>query len=148
LEDNVDKKYYKNEQQTNRVIELTKVNMDVPEPLCLDIYNKWIRHDRICMTITEPHHNTMRVVEPKKDGKFRMRKLTEKEHFRFMGFKDGEIEMGNMSYSQLCRAAGNGWEINVVTKILNQIKRLIELNEEGAPSVHKQKSMVEFLLAH
>ena len=122
--------------------------MNVPEPLCLDIYNKRIRYDKLCMTITEPHHNTMRVVEPKKDGKFRVRKLTEKEHFRFMGFKDGEIEMGNMSYSELCRAAGNGWEINVVTKILNQIKRLIELNEEGAPSANKQKSMADFLLAH
>ena len=68
----------------------------------------------------------MRVVEPKKDGKFRMRKVTEKEHFRLMGFKDGEINLGDMSYSQLCRAAGNGWEINVVSKILNQIKLLID----------------------
>lgn len=144
LEENVDKKYYKNEQQTNRVIELTGVDMDVPEPLCLDIYNKWIRYDRICMTITEPHHNTMRVVEPKKDGKFRMRKLTEKEHFRFMGFKDGEIEMGDMPYSHLCRAAGNGWEINIVTKILKQIEQLIELNERGAPMIPKQKFIVEF----
>jgi len=126
LDNNVDEKYYKNEQQTNRVIELTKVDMDVREPLCLDIYNKRIRYDKVCMTITEPHHNTMRVVEPKKEGKFRMRKLTEKEHFRLMGFKDGEIELGEMSYSQLCRAAGNGWEINVVSKILNQIKELKE----------------------
>jgi len=125
LEQNVDKKYYKNEQQTNRVIELTNVDMDVPEPLCLDIYNKRIRYDKICMTITEPHHNTMRVVEPKEGDKFRMRKLTEKEHFRLMGFEDGEIEMGDMSYTQLCRAAGNGWDINMVSKLLTQIKKLM-----------------------
>ena len=107
------------------MIELTNVDMDVPEPLCLDIYNKRIRYDKICMTITEPHHNTMRVVEPKEGDKFRMRKLTEKEHFRLMGFEDGEIEMGDMSYTQLCRAAGNGWDINMVSKLLTQIKKLM-----------------------
>ncbi len=139
LEKDVDEKYYKNEKQTDRVIELTKVDMDVPEPLCLDIYNKKIRYDKICMTLTEPHHNTMRVVEPKKDGKFRMRKVTEKEHFSLMGFKEGEIEMGDMSYSQLCRAAGNGWDVNVVAKILNQIKELMDSDSK------KQKSMQDFL---
>ena len=144
LDKDVHEKYHKDENQINRLIEVTGVNMDVQEPLCLDIYNKRIRYDKLCMTITEPHHNTMRVVEPKKDGKFRVRKLTEKEHFRFMGFEDDEIEMGKMSYSELCRAAGNGWEINVVTKILNQIKQLTELNESGAPSVHKQKSISDF----
>ena len=87
----------------------------------------------------------MRVVEPKKDGKFRMRKVTEKEHFRLMGFQENEIEMGNMSYAQLCRAAGNGWEINVVTKILNQIKQLMELDEPKELTFAKQKSMREFL---
>ena len=91
------------------------------------------------MTLTEPHHNTMRVVEPKKDGKFRMRKVTEKEHFSLMGFKEGEIEMGDMSYSQLCRAAGNGWDVNVVAKILNQIKELMDSDSK------KQKSMQDFL---
>ena len=125
LDKDVHEKYHKNEQQINRLIEVTGVNMDVPEPLCLDIYNKRIRQDKICMTITEPHHNTMRAVEPKVNGKFRVRKLTEKEHFRLMGFKDGEIEMGKMSYSELCRAAGNGWDINIVTKLLNQIKELM-----------------------
>jgi DNA (cytosine-5)-methyltransferase 1 len=144
LEEEVDEKYYKNEKQIDRVIELTKVNMDVPEPLCLDIYNKKIKYDKVCMTITEPHHNTMRVVEPKKEGKFRMRKVTEKEHFRLMGFKDGEIDLGEFSYSQLCRAAGNGWEINIVEKILKQIKLLIELNEFGAPMVPNQKSVQDF----
>ncbi len=121
LEKEVHENYYKNEDQTKRVIELTKVDMDVPEPLCLDIYNKRIRYDKICMTITEPHHNTMRVIEPKKDGKFRMRKVTEKEHFRLMGFKDGEINMGDLSYTELCRCAGNGWDINIVSKIMKKI---------------------------
>ena len=53
--------------------------------------------------------------------------------------------MGKMSYSELCRAAGNGWEINVVTKILNQIKQLIELNKSGVPPAPKQKSVHDFL---
>lgn len=126
LDKTIDEKYYKNEKQTNRVIELTGVNMDVKEPLCLDIYNKKIKEDKICMTLTEPHHNTTRVVEPKKDNKFQLRKLTEMEHFRLMGFKDGEIEFGDLSYSQLCRAAGNGWDINVVEKIMKNIFELMK----------------------
>lgn len=121
LEENPDDKYYKNEKQIDRLIELTGVNLDVKEPLCFDIYNKKIRHDKVSMTITEPHHNTMRVVEPKKDGKFRVRKMTEKEHFRFMGFKDGEIDFGDLSYAQLCRCAGNGWDVNLASRIMKNI---------------------------
>jgi len=64
------------------------------------------------------------VVEPKKDGKFVVRKMTEKEHFRFMGFNDNEINFGDLSYAQLCRCAGNGWDINLVSKIM---KRIFEL---------------------
>lgn len=124
LDNNPDIKYYKNEAQIKRLIELTGVNLDVKEPLCFDIYNRLIRYDRVSMTITEPHHNIMRVVEPKKDGKFRVRKMTEKEHIRFMGFKEGELNYDGLSYSSLCRCMGNGWDINLVSKIVKKIYRL------------------------
>jgi DNA (cytosine-5)-methyltransferase 1 len=124
LEENPNKKYYKNQEQAKRLIEITKVNLDVKEPSCFDIYNKKIREDKISVTLTEPHHNTLRVVEPIKDGQFMVRKMTEKEHFRFMGFKDGEINFGDLSYAQLCRCAGNGWDINIASKIMKEMNKL------------------------
>lgn len=121
LEENPNPKFYKNEEQVARLIEITKVNLDVPEPSCFDIYNKKVRTDKVSITLTEPHHNTLRVVEPKINGKFKLRKMTPKEHFRFMGFKDGEINLGDMNYSDLCRCAGNGWDVNLASKILKSM---------------------------
>lgn len=121
LEKNPDKKYYKTQEQIKRLSEVTNTNPDVAEPSCLDVYNKKIRNDKISITLTEPHHNTLRVVEPKRNGEFRVRKMTEREHFRFMGFKDGEINLGDMSYAQLCRCAGNGWDVNVASKIMKKM---------------------------
>ena len=80
LDKDVDEKYYKNQKQSERLIEITGVSLDVKEPSCFDIYNKKVRTDGISVTITEPYHNTLRVVEPKKNGKFMVRKMTEKEH--------------------------------------------------------------------
>lgn len=121
LDKEVEEKYYKNQKQAERLIEITGVNLDVKEPCCFDIYNKKIRTDGISITLTEPYHNTLRIVEPKKDGKYRVRKMTESEHFRFMGFKDGEIDWGDLSYIQAGGCAGNGWDINLAGKILSKI---------------------------
>jgi uncharacterized protein (UPF0335 family) len=45
-----------------------------------------------------------------------------------MGFRDGEIDFAGQSYQQLCRAAGNGWDVNLVSKILSKIKKLDSAN--------------------
>ena len=51
-----------------------------------------------------------------------IRKLTPTECFRLQGFKDGEITFPeDISDSQKYKMAGNGWELNVVTKLLNNI---------------------------
>lgn len=110
-----------NETQIARLEELHKVDFNVNDSLCLDIYNKKIRHDGTCITITEPHHNSLRVVHPPINGKFIVRKLSIKEHYRLMGFEDGEIFFGNQSYQQLCKRAGNGWDVNLVSLILKNI---------------------------
>jgi len=125
IEKKADEEYYLNQKQIRRLIEVTGVNFDIKEPSCFDRYNKLIRKDGICMTITEPHHNIMRVVEPKKNGEFRVRKMTPKEHFRFMGFADDEIDLNGFSYLQLCKCAGNGWDVNLVSKIMKKIYSLI-----------------------
>lgn len=121
LDEEPEEYLFLNEKQIARLIELHKLDFNVNEPLCLDIYNKKIRHDGTCITITEPHHNSLRVVHPPKDGKFIVRKLSIKEHYRLMGFDDGEFNFGNQSYQQLCKRAGNGWDVSLVGKIINKI---------------------------
>lgn len=128
LDINVDKKYYLSDKQINRLIEIHKVDFNVDEPLCFDVYNKKVKKDGICITLTEPHHNTLRIVEPPKNGKFVVRKLTEREHFRLMGFKDDEIDFGDLTYIQMCKRAGNGWDINLASKILKNIYEFVNEN--------------------
>lgn len=103
--------------------------------LCLDIYNKKLKKEEISITLTEPHHNSLRVVEHlghhkghqlttgEKARGYTVRKLTIKEHYRLMGFVDGKIELNQnkQSYQQLCKRAGNGWDINVASIIFKEI---------------------------
>jgi DNA (cytosine-5)-methyltransferase 1 len=121
LDKKVPEKYYLNESQIIRLQELIKEDYKVSEPLCLDIYNKKIKRDGVSITITEPHHNSLRVVEPSKKGKLVIRKLTPTETFRFMGFSDGEIKFGNLSDTQIYKRAGNGWDINLASKLIQKI---------------------------
>jgi len=110
-----------NDKQIARLEEIHKVDFNVKESLCLDIYNKKIRHDGTSITITEPHHNSLRVVHPPKNGKYIVRKLSIPEHYRLMGFEDGEFNFGNQSYQQLCKRAGNGWDVSLAGKIFKKI---------------------------
>ncbi len=93
----------------------------VKEPSCLDLYNRKVRDDGICITILAPEHNKLRVVEVPKRGKEIVRKLSVPEQFRLMGFKDGEIDFAGQSYSQLSKRAANGWDVNVVGILLKHI---------------------------
>ena len=117
---------YLNEKQIERLIEKHNLDFNVKESLCLDIYNKKVRHDGVSITITEPHHNSLRVVEKPKDGKFVIRKLSKSEHFRLMGFENGEFNFGDFSYQQICKRAGNGWDINLVCKLLLNIMKQLD----------------------
>ncbi len=121
LDEEPDVNLYLTDSQIERLIEKHKVDFNINESLCLDIYNKKVRHDGISITITEPHHNSLRVVEKPRNGKFIVRKLSMKEHYRLMGFLDGEFNFGNFSYQQICKRAGNGWDVNVVSILLNNI---------------------------
>lgn len=121
LDENPDPNLYLNDSQIERLIEKHKVDFNVTEPSCFDVYNKKVRKDGISITLTEPHHNSLRVVEVPVGGKFRVRKLSVTEHFRLMGFDDGELNFANQSYQQLCKRAGNGWDTNVASKIFRLI---------------------------
>lgn len=108
-----------------------KHNIDsfvVDKPLCFDVYNKKIKTDGYSITITQPEHNSLRVIEvPKEDGKEIVRKMSIHEQFRLMGFrisrdlKDSEIDFAGQSYSQISKRAGNGWDVNLVGILLTHI---------------------------
>ena len=118
---------YKTQKQIARIHEIHhNEKFDVDEPLCYDIYNRKIRTDRICMTITPPEHNVIRVIEPMVNGEERFRKLSLDEHFRFMGFimneKEKEIKFPpTQNYTRLGRRAGNGWDVNLVGILFEHI---------------------------
>lgn len=135
----VPEKYFLNEEQVNKLID--KHNMPLHEfittdhgrSLCLDIYNKKLRHDEISITLTEPHHNSLRVVEKidthanheyssgEKTRGYTVRKLTISEHFRLMGLENDELVRNDLSYQQLCKRAGNGWDTNLASIIFREI---------------------------
>lgn len=127
LKDFVDKNppenLYLSQKQIQRLKDFYGIpNFIVDEPSCFDLYNRKIRNDGICITILAPEHNKLRLVEPTKpDGTEVVRKFSVEEQFRLMGFKDGEIDFNNQSYTQLSKRAANGWDVNVVGILLNHI---------------------------
>lgn len=127
LKDIVDKEpeehLYLSDQQIKRIKDFYGIeSFEVSEPSCFDLYNKKIRDDGHCITILAPEHNKMRLVEPTgKEGVEVVRKFSVYEQYRLMGFKDGEINFNNQSYTQLSKRAANGWDINIVGILLKHI---------------------------
>lgn len=96
----------------------------VSEASCFDLYNRNIRNDGMSITILAPEHNKLRLVEPTgPDGVEIVRKYSVEEQFRLMGFKDGEVNFANQSYTQLSKRAANGWDVNLVGYLFNHIWR-------------------------
>lgn len=111
-------------------------------PIILDLYNNKIKKN-ICPTLSEPHHNNLRVgvmntiteafgrggsssehikmIENVWGSIGDIRKLTPKEYFRLMGFLNDEINLEGLSNTQKYKLAGNGWDINLVSKIFKQM---------------------------
>ena len=128
-----DSKLYLSQAQIDHLKE--KHNIDsfiVDTPLCFDVYNKKIKRDGYSITITQPEHNSLRVIEvPKRKGKEIVRKMSVHEQFRLMGFrisrdlKECEIDFAGHSYTQLSKRAGNGWDVNLVGILLTHIFRQI-----------------------
>ena len=49
------------------------------------------------------------------------RELTKEEYSGFMGFKEGEINLGDLTLGQVSGLMGNGWDINLVSKIFERM---------------------------
>lgn len=124
----VPKELYLSEAQ----IEHLKVKHNIPDfhvktALCLDIYNKKIKTDGYSITITMPEHNSLRVIEAHEDKEV-VRKMSVTEQFRLMGLeglegvgREVDINFAGQSYNQLSKRAGNGWDVNLVSILLNHI---------------------------
>lgn len=114
-------------EQVNRLKERLSIkSFKVEEPLCLDAYNKKIKVDGICPTLTDPSHCSIYILESRR-GEEEVRKLTISEQFRLMGFRDGEVDFANLSYSQLGKRMGNGWDVNLVALILENIFKQLSI---------------------
>lgn len=124
---------------SKKQIDHLKIKHNIPSfkvdtPLCLDIYNKKIKYDGYSITITLPEHNSLRVIEAHNNREV-VRKMSVTEQFRLMGLeglkgvgRKVDIDFNGQSYTQLSRRAGNGWDVNLVTilleYILNQLQNL------------------------
>lgn len=112
---------YLTQEQCKHLIKKHSVDLNVPTSLCLDIYNKKIKYDGSCITLTEPHHNGLRVVEPMIDSNYRVRKLSVEEMFRLMGLSKNDINTDGFSYFQLAKRAANGWDVMVVQVLFQKL---------------------------
>lgn len=112
---------YLTQDQCKHLIKKHGVNLNVPTSLCLDIYNKKIKYDESCITLTEPHHNGLRVVEPMIGANYKVRKLSVEEMFKLMGLSKSDIKTDGFSYFQLAKRAANGWDVTVVKKIFKKL---------------------------
>lgn len=123
VDKNPPKELYLSKQQIQRIKDFYGIeSFVVSEPSCFDLYNRNIRKDGISITILAPEHNKLRLVEPTgADGVEIVRKYSVSEQFRLMGFKDGEIDFANQSYTQLSKRAANGWDVNLVGILLKHI---------------------------
>ena len=108
----------------NETIENTKFTEG--EPLALDLYNRVARTES--PTLTEPHHNTLRMF----DG-YRIRRLTPIECERLQGFPDDHTAFGNydgevkvMSNTQRYKQCGNAVTVDVVAAVANKVKPLFK----------------------
>lgn len=119
---------------------------DYKEPKVVDCYNMKVKEDGISIALTDPNHNNLRLMENKihnciteaigRQGSSKeflgscekvyettrtLRKLTPNECFRLMGFYNDEINLDGLSDTQRYKLAGNGQDVNVVSRILRNL---------------------------
>lgn len=103
-------KYKYGQKSLNETLE--KSNLKDDDIKALDLYNRKAKD--ICPTLTEPHHNSIRLYERSK-----IRRLTPIECERLQGFPDGWTE--GISDTQRYKCLGNAVTTNVVTEIINRL---------------------------
>jgi DNA-cytosine methyltransferase len=102
--------------------ELREYKDIVPTLTCMETNKVFVKEISPTLT-TELQHQTGNTfnAETFKEMTGEYRRLTPKECFRLMGFLNDEINISNISDSQLYRIAGNGWDVNLVSKIMKNL---------------------------
>ena len=106
-----------------------EMNEKTKEPIQIDLYH--LQHGQIRPLSTyipqdTKTHRCLQSGEPKEILYYpneigMLRKLTPRECFRLMGFLQDEIKLELISDSQLYKLAGNGWDINLASKIFKKM---------------------------
>ena len=110
LDETFDEKYWLKEKNTKLL--LNKVNIEnAPKIACIDVYNKKVKTDRKCPTLTLPHHNSIRLLQ---NGKIRKLTPNECEKLQTIPLNYTDCEISDIHrYSML----GNGWTVDVIAHI-------------------------------
>jgi len=118
--------------KTRKVGEALNIAMQKAEqegkPAQLDVYHLKHSIERPLSTFIPQNsdiHRCLQAGEPKELLCFEksIRKLTPKECFRLMGFLNDEVDLKDLSNTQKYRLAGNGQDVNVVTRIFKEMFR-------------------------
>jgi DNA (cytosine-5)-methyltransferase 3A len=111
----VQPKYWLSQKSTELL--RNKINMDNPPNVaCIDVYNKKIKLDNKCPTLTLPHHNSIRMIQ---NGN--IRKLTPNECEKLQTIPINYTDCG-ISDTQRYSMLGNGWTVDVIAHIFRNIE--------------------------
>lgn len=115
LDKSFDDKYWLKEKNTELLLKRVDIS-NAPNIACIDVYNKKVKLDRKCPTLTLPNHNSIRLIQ-----KGRIRKLTPNECEKLQNVP---INYTNCELSDIHRYTmlGNGWTVDVIAHILKNIK--------------------------
>lgn len=115
LDKEFDNKYWLKQKNTDLLLKKVDIN-NAPNIACIDVYNKKVKLDRKCPTLTLPHHNSIRLLQYG-----RIRKLTpnECEKLQTVPLNYTDCDLSDIHrYSML----GNGWTVDVIAHIFKGLK--------------------------
>lgn len=130
LEKNVDKKYYltkyKQKQMLNCRLKNITLNKFHINNTCLNTSfpNDICRQDRIYYSYTPTLvcQTEIGLITSLDFNSNWLRRLTPKELFRLQGFLNDNINLENLTYSQIVSLSGNGWNVETVSRIFKQMR--------------------------
>lgn len=115
LDKSFDSKYWLKERNTELLLKKVSIN-DAPNIACIDVYNKKVKLDRKCPTLTLPHHNSIRLLY---NGRFRKLTPNECEKLQNVPLNYTDCDLSDIHrYSML----GNGWTVDVIAHIFSFLK--------------------------
>lgn len=109
-----DEKYWLKQKNVDLLLKKVDIS-NSPNIACIDVYNKKVKLDRKCPTLTLPHHNSIRLIH---NG--RIRKLTpnECEKLQTVPLNYTDCNVSDIHrYSML----GNGWTVDVIAQIFENL---------------------------